>query len=97
MTGPTLDSTGPVLAATGLVRSFGGRYAVNGADVALRPGTVTGLVGPNGAGKTTLLLMLAGLLAPTTECSNSRERPWITRSSADRSGGCPTLSVPGSR
>lgn len=64
MTGPTLDSTGPVLAATGLVRSFGGRYAVNGADVALRPGTVTGLVGPNGAGKTTLLLMLAGLLAP---------------------------------
>ncbi|WP_290852412.1 ABC transporter ATP-binding protein [Gordonia sp. (in: high G+C Gram-positive bacteria)] len=64
LTGPGVAMSGPVLTATGLVRSFGGRYAVTGADVALHPGTVTGLVGPNGAGKTTLLLMLAGLLAP---------------------------------
>lgn len=52
------------LVARGLSRSFHGRTAVGGADIALRPGRITGLVGPNGAGKTTLLLMLAGLLRP---------------------------------
>ncbi|WOC13216.1 ABC transporter ATP-binding protein [Gordonia sp. MP11Mi] len=54
----------PALTGTGLARSFGTHHAVVHADIALHPGTITGLVGPNGAGKTTLLLMLAGLLAP---------------------------------
>jgi ABC-2 type transport system ATP-binding protein len=49
---------------SGLSKSFGRRGALQGVDLALRPG-VTGLLGPNGAGKTTLLRILATVLAPS--------------------------------
>ena len=55
----------PVVEAEGLVRSFGGRRAVDGVNITLRGGACLALFGPNGAGKTTLLRLLAGLLAPT--------------------------------
>jgi ABC-2 type transport system ATP-binding protein len=48
----------------GLVRRFGSLVAVNGLDLAVRPGEVLGFLGPNGAGKTTTLRVAAGLLAP---------------------------------
>ncbi len=51
--------------ATGLVRVFGTRRAVDGVDLALAPGECLALFGPNGAGKTTMLRMLAGLLKPS--------------------------------
>ena len=35
LTGPGVAMSGPVLTATGLVRSFGGRYAVTGNVVAI--------------------------------------------------------------
>lgn len=54
-----------LLAGRGLRRKFGNFWAVNGVDIDLEPGKITGLIGPNGAGKTTLLLLLAGMLAPT--------------------------------
>ncbi len=51
--------------AAGLVKRFGKKtLAVDGVDLAVRPGTVLGLLGPNGAGKTTVVRMLATLLAP---------------------------------
>jgi oleandomycin transport system ATP-binding protein len=50
--------------AEGLVRRFGQTLAVDGVDLAVRPGTVHGLLGPNGAGKTTVVRMLATLLRP---------------------------------
>ncbi len=50
--------------AEGLVRTFGGRRAVDGVSFTLQAGDCLALFGPNGAGKTTLLRMLAGLLAP---------------------------------
>jgi ABC-2 type transport system ATP-binding protein len=50
--------------ATGLVKRFEGRTAVDGVDLTVRPGEVRGLLGPNGAGKTTLLRMLFGLIHP---------------------------------
>ena len=40
-------------------------FAVQGVNLALRPGEVTLLMGRSGSGKTTLLHMLAGLLTPT--------------------------------
>jgi heme exporter protein A len=54
----------PVVQAEGLVRSFGGRRAVDSVSFTLRAGDCLALFGPNGAGKTTLLRLVAGLLAP---------------------------------
>ncbi len=53
-----------LLEATGLVRAFGARKAVDGVAFALAAGEALALFGPNGAGKTTLLRLLAGLLKP---------------------------------
>ena len=39
--------------------------ALDGIDIAVRPGELFGLLGPNGAGKTTTVKILLGLTAPT--------------------------------
>lgn len=53
-----------MLSATGLVKIYGGRRAVNGVNLEIRPGEVVGLLGPNGAGKTTTFYMIVGLIRP---------------------------------
>ena len=53
-----------MLAARGLGRRFGRRWALRGLDLDLPAGGITAVVGPNGAGKTTLLRLLAGLDRP---------------------------------
>jgi ABC-type branched-subunit amino acid transport system ATPase component len=42
--------------------TFGSVCAVDGVDLVIRPGTLTGLIGPNGAGKTTLIDALCGFV-----------------------------------
>ncbi|MBL4811097.1 MAG: ABC transporter ATP-binding protein [Rhodobacteraceae bacterium] len=49
-----------------LHKKFGGFSAVDGASIAIKKGSITGLVGPNGAGKTTLFNVIAGRLPPTS-------------------------------
>jgi ABC-type branched-subunit amino acid transport system ATPase component len=44
---------------------FGGRFAVNGVSLDVRPGEVVGLIGTNGAGKTTLMNAVSGFVRST--------------------------------
>ena len=60
-----MTSAVPLLQATGLIKTYGGIVAVDGADLDVRPGEVMGLVGENGAGKSTIVKILAGLASPT--------------------------------
>jgi branched-chain amino acid transport system permease protein len=48
------DGADDALEARGLVKTFGGLRAVDGADLVVAAARVTGLIGPNGSGKTTL-------------------------------------------
>lgn len=54
---------GDILVAQGLVKSYGGVRALDGAGVRLRGGEVHALVGENGAGKSTLVRIVSGTLA----------------------------------
>ena len=55
-----------VLAAKGLGKRYGRRWALSDCTLEIPEGRVVGLVGPNGAGKTTLLNLAVGLLEPTS-------------------------------
>ena len=50
--------------AKGLFKSFDGKSAVSGVDIAVPEGSIYGILGPNGAGKTTTLRMLLGIIEP---------------------------------
>jgi ABC-type sugar transport system ATPase subunit len=51
----------PLLEARGIVKTFPGVRALDGAQLRLRPGRLTALMGENGAGKSTLMNILAGV------------------------------------
>lgn len=53
-----------MLSAQKVVKSFGGFRALNGCELEIRPGSITGIIGPNGAGKSTLFNIVAGLMPP---------------------------------
>jgi ABC-2 type transport system ATP-binding protein len=54
-----------VIETHALHKHFGAIRAVDGVDMAVRPGEIYGLLGPNGSGKTTLIRLLIGLLRAT--------------------------------
>jgi ribose transport system ATP-binding protein len=55
------DKTSDIVRLSGITKFFGGAQALSGASLAVRRGTVHGLVGQNGAGNSTLIKLLAGL------------------------------------
>ncbi|MDQ8756677.1 ATP-binding cassette domain-containing protein [Sphingosinicella sp. LHD-64] len=63
--------------ARGLLKSFDGKPAVRGIDIAVPTGSIYGILGPNGAGKTTTLRMLLGIIEPDqgTRTLLGHERP----------------------
>ncbi|MEU9591216.1 ABC transporter ATP-binding protein [Streptomyces sp. NPDC048219] len=60
----TYGETGPLLAATGLVKAHGRTRALRGAGVELRAGEILAVTGASGSGKSTLLHCLAGIVRP---------------------------------
>ncbi len=55
----------PLLAITGLRRSFGEAEVLSGIDAEVRSGEAVAVVGPNGSGKSTLLRCVAGTDRPS--------------------------------
>jgi neutral amino acid transport system ATP-binding protein len=49
-----------LLRTEGITKAFGGVHALDGCDLSVTEGTVTGLIGPNGSGKTTLFNVITG-------------------------------------
>jgi peptide/nickel transport system ATP-binding protein len=67
---PASGHPAALLEARGLTRHFAGKghavvHAVDDANLALAPGSITGLVGESGSGKSTLARLLAMLVPPT--------------------------------
>ncbi len=65
--------TGPVTQSVAALEAAGMRYgrrgelvALDGVDLAVRPGEIVGITGTSGCGKSTLLRALAGIERPTT-------------------------------
>jgi ABC-2 type transport system ATP-binding protein len=58
-------TSGAVVEARGLVKTYGKLEAVRGIDLSVEPGEVFGFLGPNGAGKSTTISILCTLLRPT--------------------------------
>ena len=59
-------TTPPLLELRQVRKHFGELQAVDGVDLAVHAGRITGLIGPNGAGKTTLFNLMAGTLVPSS-------------------------------
>ncbi|MCU1399465.1 MAG: transporter related [Acidimicrobiales bacterium] len=54
-----------MIEATGLIKRYGEKVAVDDLSFSVRPGIVTGFLGPNGAGKSTTMRMIIGLDSPS--------------------------------
>lgn len=54
----------PAVHISGLRKAFGRTKALDGLDLTVAPGDVSGFLGPNGAGKSTTIRVLLGLLRP---------------------------------
>ena len=72
----------------GIRKAFGATVALDGVDLAVRPGEVCALVGQNGAGKSTLMAILAGDLRPDAGTMTLDGAPYAPRGPLDarRSG-----------
>lgn len=73
----------PRFALSGIRKSYGATLALDGVDLAVRPGEVCGLVGANGAGKTTLMGVLSGATAPDAGSMQLDGAPYRPRSPKD--------------
>jgi ABC-2 type transport system ATP-binding protein len=57
-----MTATGDAVEIEGLVKTFGRTRALDGLDLTVARGAITGFLGPNGSGKSTTIRVLLGLL-----------------------------------
>jgi ABC-type branched-subunit amino acid transport system ATPase component/ABC-type branched-subunit amino acid transport system permease subunit len=78
---PPASARGGTLALEvhGLVKSFGGLRAVDGVDLTVAAGSITGLIGPNGSGKTTLFNLIDGTVSTDSGRISLGDRPIARR------------------
>jgi ribose transport system ATP-binding protein len=77
-----------IFEVVGIGKRFFGIRALNDVSLAIRPGTVLGLVGENGAGKSTLMNIASGVVAPDEGSMVLEGRPYRPRdpNEASRAG-----------
>ena len=78
-----LTATTTGLECRGLRKSFGPIEVLKSIDLALRPGTVLGLIGENGAGKSTFNAIIAGVVAPSSGEMRLDGQPYVPHSPSD--------------
>jgi putative spermidine/putrescine transport system ATP-binding protein len=66
ITAPQATERGTAVEFRALRRTYGSAHALDGLDLALKPGELLALLGPSGCGKTTALRLLAGFDTPTS-------------------------------
>jgi len=66
ITAPPATERGTAVEFRALRRSYGTTHALDGLELALKPGELLALLGPSGCGKTTALRLLAGFDTPTS-------------------------------
>ncbi len=64
----------PMVRVRGLAKRFGSLRALDGVDLDVAEGSLTGLIGPNGAGKTTAFGCIAGATKPSAGSVTFRGR-----------------------
>jgi len=67
----------------GVSKAFGGLRALDGCELSVAEGSITGLIGPNGSGKTTLFNVITGYERADAGAVRLFGRP-VTRASPDR-------------
>ncbi|GGV18698.1 putative ribose/galactose/methyl galactoside import ATP-binding protein 3 [Actinomadura cremea] len=80
---------GPLLLLDGVTKTFpNGTRALRGISLAVRPGSVHGLVGANGAGKSTLVKIISGAHPPSGGVLRwaGRDRRWRAPGDARKAG-----------
>lgn len=68
-------TTETAVSASGLVKTYGPKRAVDGVDLSVPRGAIYGMLGPNGAGKSTTLRMLLGIIEPDAGTTNTLGSP----------------------
>jgi branched-chain amino acid transport system permease protein len=87
--GATATSTPPggaLLDIRKVLMQFGGLKALNDVDMAVKPGTIHGLIGPNGSGKSTMMNVLTGIYTPTGGEINFEGQSLVGRTSPEIAG-----------
>jgi branched-chain amino acid transport system ATP-binding protein len=85
-----------MLQVSGLGVSYGAVAAVQGVDIAVKPGEIVALLGANGAGKSSVLRAISGLIAPSAGTITFMGRQ-IAGMRADRVVGLGLVQVPEGR
>ena len=74
-----MTSVPPLMALTGLRKSFGKLEVLRGIDLSVQPGEVLGVIGPSGSGKSTLIRCMNMLETPSGGTLTFRGQPVSTR------------------
>ena len=90
---PATPASKPVLAVTGLAKSYGRVHAVNEISFELERGTTLSIVGESGCGKSSLARMLVRLSAPTSGRVDVNGKCFLTLTGGELRASCRAVQM----